>query len=72
MSVGASIAGQFGSSSGDRATPLSIRQAREDMNIKGMADQRTGSLEPVSAVSVRDHAAHASVPIAARRHPPPE
>ncbi|WP_269199611.1 hypothetical protein [Burkholderia territorii] len=42
------------------------------MNIKGMADQRTGSLEPVSAVSVRDPAAHASAPEAARRHPPPE
>ncbi|MGU7840938.1 hypothetical protein ACV22V_15850 [Burkholderia sp. AW33-5] len=42
------------------------------MNIKGMADQRTGSLEPVSAVSVRDPAAHASTHGAARRHPPPE
>ncbi|AOI61766.1 hypothetical protein WL93_00865 [Burkholderia diffusa] len=72
MSVYASIAGQFDPSNGGRATPLSIRQAREDMNIKGTADQRTGSLGPVSAVSVRDPAAHASAPEAARRHPPPE
>ncbi|CAM2171531.1 hypothetical protein BLAT2472_20198 [Burkholderia latens] len=51
---------------------LSNQAARKNMNIKSVADQSTGSLDPVSAVSVPAPATHALVPGCVRRQPPPE
>ena len=67
----ASAAGRF-DRAGGHARRSSNQADTNNMNTTSMAGQRTGSIDPVLAVSVSDPAAHASDPGTARRLTPPE